>query len=102
MNTAGQVGVLDLISGVRTKLAEMERKLQAAEREIAKLNDELASRCAPPVSPTFNVGSIRRRTAFHLHPDRGGDAELLAKLNALFDVVEKLQDVDMEGVRHAA
>lgn len=36
-----------------------------------------------------DIGSLQRRVAFQLHPDRGGDGETLRTLNRLFGILEE-------------
>ena len=65
------------------KIIRLKSDLKAARRKIEQLQKELEAE-----RPDVNVSSLRRATAFYVHPDRGGDASLMKQLNVLFDSLE--------------
>jgi hypothetical protein len=84
---------LSAVSQIRTQFAAMKAELEESRYMIAILQSDL--RCKRAKQRTVNelpVAALRRQIAFRLHPDRGGDGETMARLNALFDLIESLQD----------
>jgi hypothetical protein len=84
---------LTAVSRIRTQFAAMKEELEESRYVIASLQSDL--RCKRAKQRAVNevpVAALRRQIAFRLHPDRGGDGEMMARLNALFDLIESLQD----------
>jgi hypothetical protein len=98
------LSVRELITNLRNKFADMERRLSDANRRVLTLNTELDGwRSLAGAKPAVNVSTLRRRVAFYCHPDRGGDTELMSRLNVLFDFVEGIQhSVQADPERRAA
>jgi len=71
---------MELTQEVAREVRKMQRKLQSAQQTIASLKRELDQKT--------DVKVLRKRLVFHCHPDRGGDLELMQRLNALFDQLE--------------
>jgi hypothetical protein len=95
---AGEKSVDDAVNSLRGRFEYMEKKLAQANNEIAQLNEELSryrTHGRPARVQVSDFGWLRRRIAHFLHPDRGGDNELMARLNALLDYVEGQQGAVM-------
>jgi hypothetical protein len=65
-------------------VAQMRVQLTEANHKIARLHEALRVRSLS----TAELSTLRRRVAYYCHPDRGGDAELMRRLNVLFDRLE--------------
>lgn len=103
-------GVVDEVTSLRKineelratneELRAANEQLRAANEQLRRDNEELAARlaavtaerdrlrrgrAAPASTCAVDVASLRRRVALHVHPDRGGDGELMRELNVLFD-----------------
>lgn len=80
------------IADIGVEFSNMKSKLRAAHSEITKLKNELTRRRPQyQVSSKTDFATLRRRVAFYCHPDRGGDAELMSRLNTLFDFLDTLE-----------
>jgi len=80
------------ITRLGTEFLHMKSSLREAQCEIARLRGELARLRLPRRRiPNSDMASLRRQVAYHCHPDRGGDAELMSNLNTLFDFLEHLE-----------
>lgn len=82
------------LSGLRDKMISLEEECHATKTELRKMlreNITLRARLGrrPPTNlhgmPNVDLPALRRRTAYYCHPDRGGDGELMRRLNTLFD-----------------
>ena len=84
-----RTSLIDAVANVHLEFAQMKDELRAAHREIARLKRSLSKRAARPLAlPEGDLSSLRRNVAFHCHPDRSGDGELMRRLNVLFDYLE--------------
>lgn len=82
----------ETITRLGTEFLHMKSSLREAKSEIARLRGELARLRLPRRRlPKADMASLRRQVAYHCHPDRGGDAELMSNLNTLFDFLENLE-----------
>ncbi len=88
--------VVESIVWLKRRFTEMEDELRRAESEVTRLRREL-SRVRLQHEAQVDVSHLRRRVAFYCHPDRGGDTELMARLNCMFDWVEALQRASAES-----
>jgi len=91
------------IANLQGEFASMKTKLREKHHELARLRKMLAGiQAKSDELPEIDYGSLRRRTAFFCHPDRGGDQLLMQRLNVLFDFLESLRktqfDLAPEGV----
>ncbi len=87
-----QVRAETAVSRVREKLASMRAELDESREDVSRLTGEVRFRRSQQRRVReVAVGSLRRRLAYRFHPDRGGDTELMSRLNLLLDVVESLQ-----------
>lgn len=77
------------IAQVRTEMSQMKIELDAARAEVARLKRTLCWRTsyANTYSHT-NLRRLRREVALYCHPDRGGDVNVMQRINALFDDLE--------------
>lgn len=78
----------DAICSLRSEFSRMEDELRTTRSENSRLRGELARwrrRYRP--QQKMDLAGLRRRVAFYCHPDRGGDAELMSRLNTLFDML---------------
>lgn len=78
----------DAISILRNEFSRMKDELRTTHSENNRLRSELARwrlRCRP--RQEMDLAGLRRRVAFYCHPDRGGDADLMSRLNTLFDLL---------------
>jgi len=77
------------ISNLGAQFSQMRTSLAAAKNEISRLRTELAKlRPSRKRMPKADVASLRRKVAYHCHPDRGGDTDLMSNMNTLFDYLE--------------
>lgn len=82
----------ETITRLGTEFLHMKTSLREAQCEIARLRGELARLRFPKRRmPNADVAALRRQVAYHCHPDRGGDPELMSNLNTLFDFLERLE-----------
>ncbi len=80
------------VARLRSNYDDMERRLSDAKMEVAELKDQVAGwRSRHHSIRRLDVSSLRRQVAFQCHPDRGGDSNLMTRLNALLDVLESMQ-----------
>ena len=75
-------------------VVRLRGELQRAQLEINRLRGQLA-RTQPSSAMTSpaqkeRIQRLRRQISFHCHPDRGGDGELMQRINELFDDLETL------------
>jgi hypothetical protein len=83
--------IAETIAKLGVEFSNMKSKLRAAHCEITRLKNELTRhRPGHQVAPRINLATLRRRVAYYCHPDRGGDTELMARLNTLFDFLDTL------------
>lgn len=95
--SAGRLSLGDTIANLRSQFSHMKGELHDINRENSELRRELIQwRTRSRVPPNMNLVAIRRKAAFHCHPDRGGDATLMSNLNALFDFLEGSQRMFLE------
>jgi hypothetical protein len=83
--------IVEAVLKLRAEFSSMKNELHLVHCENAKLRGELArwrSRCRG--MPELDLSALRRRVAYYCHPDRGGDADLMSKLNTLFDFLAVL------------
>lgn len=66
-----------MVTEMIAKIERMRSELQIARAQVMQLQ----RKC--PV----DVKALRRTAAFHCHPDRGGNLQLMQDLNVLFDFV---------------
>ena len=78
--------VVETIGDLHHAFATMKQALSEARHEISRLHRQLVHQRAQ-VSQE-ELATLRRRVAFRCHPDRGGDADLMSRLNLLFDSLE--------------
>ena len=89
-SAALQERALGAVSQIRTQFASMRAELEEARYVVACLqSDSRHQRAKQREVNDVPVATLRRQIAYRLHPDRGGDAEIMARLNALFDLIEK-------------
>ena len=67
-------------------VARMRSEIHAANKEIARLRKKLAVRDTKIQKPNFRA--LRRQISFYCHPDRGGDDNLMRRVNLLFYYLE--------------
>jgi hypothetical protein len=81
--------LVESISSFVREFRQLKTELQSALHQAAALRREVDGwRSRHRQLSRVDVPALRRRLAFHYHPDRGGDAELMSTLNAFFDAVE--------------
>ena len=86
---SGKPTLTDTISSLCTEFRGINQELCNALRENRELRQEVAEwRTRHRTLTGTDLPALRRRVAFCCHPDRGGDADLMGTLNALFDVLE--------------
>jgi hypothetical protein len=79
----------DTIESIHVQLCSIRNELRQALRENSGLKQQVAGwRSRERKMADIDLATLRRRVAFYCHPDRGGDAELMSRLNALFDVLD--------------
>ena len=83
--------LVSAIATVHSEFAQMKSQLRAAHAEIARLKRRPRRAARPPRLPEEDLSSLRRHVAFHCHPDRSGDGDLMRRLNVLFDYLEQSQ-----------
>ncbi len=86
LDPAERPSLVTALTGLHLECESMKNMLHEARLEIARLKRALASR--ERRGPQLDVAGLRREVAFYCHPDRGGDAELMCRLNILFDALE--------------
>lgn len=88
-NPVAQGGRLNQTIGrLRSEFAGLKNELANTKSENSRLQREVARwRFRFQALRVADVASLRRHVAFYCHPDRGGDAELMSCLNALFDIL---------------
>ena len=80
------------IERFRSEFSCIRSELQLARTENSQLRREIAFlRTQCKTIPNTDISSLRRGVAYYCHPDRGGDASLMAKLNTLFDMISSIQ-----------
>jgi hypothetical protein len=87
----GSPSLGETIDRLGSEFSNMRSSLRDANSEITRLKSELA-RVSPQrsVMSKRDIAALRRRVAYHCHPDRGGDVEVMTDLNLLFDFVTGL------------
>ena len=92
--------LVDTIAELGAEFSSLRVNLRIARGEIARLEGELARlRPIRRAMPELDYASLRRRVAYHCHPDRGGSADLMSRLNALFDFLEDVEAAGEGGRR---
>ena len=87
--TSTSLSLVETITDLRSRFTNMKDELQVAHCEIARLRNQLDSwNSLLQAMPELDLASLRRQTAFHCHPDRGGNAAVMCRLNTLFDFIE--------------
>jgi len=78
----------DTIGRLRSEFTSLRHELRDAKSENCRLRREI-DRWRARFRPlgADDIASLRRSVAFYCHPDRGGNGELMSRLNALFDVL---------------
>ena len=72
----------------------MKDELGDANDELARVRNKLAwFRARSRALDVPHLGKLRREVAFHCHPDRGGDAEVMSKVNTLFDLLQRSREL---------
>ncbi len=79
--------LVDAIAKLQFEFSSMKTELLQANSENAKLKGDLAKWQSCRDLPESEIASLRRRVAFYCHPDRGGDSDLMSRLNTLFDAL---------------
>ncbi len=69
--------VEDEMTSITTMIDKLKTELRIARLEIQRLTLDVP----------FDVVTLRRKIAFYCHPDRGGDADVMRNVNALFDAL---------------
>jgi len=85
----------DTIADVRGDLSTMRLELAEARAENHRLRAQM-ERQSTRRSPlrSGELAALRRAVAFHCHPDRGGDDQVMRQLNALFDHLQQAAPAD--------
>ncbi len=88
-NLCAGSSLLTTITRLAAELTDLKSQLRQARLDVSRLSLMLArTRNRPrPVDPGELEG-LRRRVAYYCHPDRGGDGELMSRLNRLFDALQ--------------
>lgn len=77
------------IAQVKSELSQMRDELQAARAEVARLKRTLGWRTTHEHNfSQTNIRRLRREVALYCHPDRGGDLDVMRRVNSLFDDLE--------------
>jgi hypothetical protein len=77
-------------------LLRLRSELDDAHTEIRRLRAKLGLRPSGPRTViSLRLRALRRQVSFHCHPDRGGDENLMKKVNALFDYLESVEHLDL-------
>lgn len=84
------------IMRLNAELVRMKSELNAATSEIIRLRRRLLRQPQRGALGAFDLGELRRGVAFYCHPDRAGDAQLMSRLNTLFDLLERCQRTNAE------
>lgn len=91
---AGAPSLSQAIGALCQDAVRLRSELKRAQLEISRLRDQLAQRPARGAAPRSlekrRIQLLRRQISFHCHPDRGGDGELMQRINELFDELETL------------
>ena len=83
--------LVETISKLNTEFSNMKNRLRDVQCENTSLRGELARwRSQYSKMPEIDFASLRRRVAYFCHPDRGGDADLMSRLNNLFDLLASM------------
>jgi hypothetical protein len=81
----------ETITRLREEFAIMQQKLRDTQSENSKLKGQIAKlESGYDVLSDVDIAALRRRVAYYCHPDRGGDNELMSKVNTLFDSLGRL------------
>ncbi len=78
--------LVEAVAKLQFEFSSMKTELRHAHSENTRLKGDLSrwrSRCR--AMPESDIASLRRRVAFYCHPDRGGDDDLMSRMNTLFD-----------------
>ncbi|MBW2277116.1 MAG: hypothetical protein JRF63_06465, partial [Deltaproteobacteria bacterium] len=74
------------IGRLRSEFSSLRNELSDTKRENNALRSELDLwRSKYQALRGSDMASLRRNVSFYCHPDRGGNTELMSRLNALFD-----------------
>lgn len=76
--------MLDALQSLKHECSTMKEALCISRDEISQLRERLRRRRLPEI----NLAKLRRRIAFHCHPDSNGDELLMKDVNLLFDYLE--------------
>jgi hypothetical protein len=82
--------LVSAIRSLRDEFSTVAAELRDAQSEIARLRRELTClRAANPTPSDLNLASLRREVTFACHPDRGGNEQVMCRVNVLFDHIER-------------
>jgi glucose-6-phosphate-specific signal transduction histidine kinase len=90
--------ITEAATNLRSSISVLELKLQQEQEDNASLRAEVAQwrrMCRELVQ--IDVSTLRRRLAFHVHPDVGGDARLMSEINAACDCIVRVQTSTKEA-----
>ncbi len=76
------------IENLSSQFAGMRTALRDAQLELLRLRSRLNRKCSHSSLDGLDLGALRRQIAFHCHPDRGGNEDLMARVNSLFDYLD--------------
>ena len=83
----------ETIARFRAEFATMKNELRDIQRENTALKQEIAKwQSRSRIIPETDLSALRRHVAYYCHPDRGGDANLMSRLNTLFDSLAAFED----------
>lgn len=84
--------LVDTVSRLCTEFSAIQKELEDARSENDKLKNELKRwRSKWNTLPRVDTSSLRRSVAFFVHPDKGGDTEIMSKLNVIFDFINGIE-----------
>ena len=88
-STAGFPSLTETVGEFCRDIVRLKDELRESRLEVGRLQRELAAGKGPsPRTPGSGLNAMRREISFYCHPDRGGDNELMQRVNALFDYLE--------------
>ncbi len=88
----GRPSMAESVARLRMEFSNIRAELQVTKSENNRLKDELDEfRSKYEALPNLEVPKLRRCVTFYCHPDRGGDDEIMSKLNVLFDFLASVQ-----------
>jgi hypothetical protein len=77
----------------RSDIDDLRKEIAVLRRRVAELEQELAHRSLCGLETPFSkkeLRQLRRGVSMYVHPDIGGDNDLMRDLNALFDVLTEV------------